>query len=396
MNEKILCVDDDFNILQAYKRILHKDFAIEIAEDGQSGLDAVRARGPFAVVVSDLRMPGMDGIQFLAAVRECATDSVRIMLTGRADLSTAIAAVNEGNIFRFLTKPCSSEMLSKALHAALEQHRLITAERLLLKKTLLGSVQVLTETLSLVNPTAFSRASRIKGYVKHIATQLRLPNAWQFELAALLSQIGCVTLPPEVLDKVYTGQPLSPDEQEMFTAHPKIASDLLAKIPRLESVAHMIAGQQIPPPIDRMRADEPMQKDPIALGAHMLKVALDLDRLVASGASAKAAIAAMRERPDHYLPSFLDALDNIEVDQAPKVMKTVWVRELTPFMTLDEDIRAKSGSLLLAKGHQLTPSIIERLRNFARTAGVVEPFRVLLPRETSQPESTRESKKGAQ
>jgi CheY-like chemotaxis protein len=383
MSEKILCVDDDLNILQAYKRILHKEFVIEIAKDGQSGLAVMRTRGPFAVVVSDLRMPGMDGIQFLAAVRECAPETVRVMLTGRADLDSAMAAVNEGYIFRLLTKPCSPEMLSKALHAALEQHRLITAERLLLKKTLLGSIQVLTETLSLANPMAFSRASRIKGYVKHMATQLCLPNVWQFELAALLSQIGCVTLPLDILDKVYAGQPLSPDEHKMFAAHPHIASDLLSKIPRLEAVAHMIAGQQTPPPIDYTRADGSPQEDMVALGAHLLKTALDFDQRVACGASLPDALAEMRKRSELYLSSLLDALESIELEKTDKVIKTVRVRELTPFMILDEDIRAQNGSLLLARGQQLTPSMVERLRNFARTAGVVEPFRVLVPREAA-------------
>ena len=240
MSEKILCVDDDANILQAYQRILHKEFAIETAKQGRAGLEAIRTRGPFAVIVSDLRMPEMDGIHFLTAVRECAPESVRIMLTGQADLNTAIAAVNEGNIFRFLTKPCPPETLGKALRAALEQHRLMEAERVLLKKTLIESVQVLTETLGLVNPAAFTRTSRVKRYVKHMAAQLHLPDVWQFELAAMLSQIGCVTLPPDVFDKVYAGQPLSKDEQQMFSDHPKVASNLLAKIPRLEAIACMI------------------------------------------------------------------------------------------------------------------------------------------------------------
>lgn len=386
MTEKILCVDDDTNILEAYRRVLGKQFAIETALEGKSGLEAIHTRGPFAVVVSDLRMPGMDGIQFLAAVRECAPNSVRVMLTGRADLDAAIAAVNEGNIFQFLTKPCSPARLAKALEASLEQHRLITAERGLLKKTLTGSVQLLTEILSLVNPAAFSRASRIKHYVGHMATQLHLPNVWQFELAAMLSQIGCITLPPDTLDKVYAGQPLSDKEQEMFASHPTVGYTLLSKIPRLESVARMIKGQQQPFG-DCTLTDDPKQKDTIALGAQMLKVALDFDQLVTHDTSPKVALAEMRRRQDNYLPSLLAALDNIEVDKADRTVRTVRVHELNTSMILDEDIRAGSGLLLVARGQKVTQAVLERLRSLTGIVGVVEPFRVLIPRQAPQQET---------
>ena len=72
MTKKILCVDDDPNILQGYKRALRKDFDISIAEGGEPGLALIAQEGPFAVIVSDMRMPGMDGVQFLSRVKETA------------------------------------------------------------------------------------------------------------------------------------------------------------------------------------------------------------------------------------------------------------------------------------------------------------------------------------
>ncbi len=237
MSEKVLFVDDDPNVLAAYTRILRRQFTLETALGGEEGLEAIESQGPFAVVVADMRMPGMDGIQFLAHVKERAPDTVRIMLTGNADLQTAIDAVNEGNIFRFLVKPCPSETLSHALRAAIEQYHLVTAERELLEKTLTGSVRLLTELLSMVNPAAFSQASRLRRYVRHIAVQLRLPNAWQFEVAAMLSQIGAITLPRQLFEKVQNQQPLTGEERRMYASHPAIGARLLANIPRLESIA---------------------------------------------------------------------------------------------------------------------------------------------------------------
>jgi signal transduction histidine kinase len=145
MSEKILCVDDEPNILEAYQRALRREFEIEIALGGEQGLAAVESRGPFAVIVSDMRMPGMDGVQFLSKVKEKAPDSIRIMLTGYADQHTAIEAVNEGNIFRFLTKPCPPEVLAKALGAGIQQYRLAMAEKNLLEWMLSGNIPMMKD-----------------------------------------------------------------------------------------------------------------------------------------------------------------------------------------------------------------------------------------------------------
>ena len=208
MTRNILCVDDEPNLLSAIERQFRKRFEITTALGPELALRAIAERGPFAVVVSDLRMPRMDGIQFLARVRQISPDTVRIMLTGQADLTDAIEAVNQGNIFQFLAKPSPPDMLGRAFESALEQHGLIQAERELLERTLTGSVEVLSEILSLVNAPAFGRAQRIRRYVAHIVTALGLPNRWQYELAALLSLIGCVTVPVDILDKIHAFEPL--------------------------------------------------------------------------------------------------------------------------------------------------------------------------------------------
>src|SRR5437870_13752231 len=119
MSEKILFVDDDANILAALQRQLRKQFSIHTSTDASRALESFETSGPYAVIVSDMRMPGMDGVQFLSKVRQRAPDSVRIMLTGNADQQTAVDAVNEGAIFRFLTKPCSTEVLACVLSAGI-------------------------------------------------------------------------------------------------------------------------------------------------------------------------------------------------------------------------------------------------------------------------------------
>ncbi|MCK5557321.1 MAG: response regulator, partial [Candidatus Hydrogenedentes bacterium] len=321
-------------------------------------------------------MPGMDGIQFLTTAKERTPDSVRMMLTGNADQQTAIDAVNEGSIFRFLTKPCPPEKLAATIEAGIEQYRLIVAERELLEKTLSGSVKVLTEILSLVNPTAFSRASRIRRYVKHIVQHLKLSRLWQFELAAMLSQIGCVTLPYDVLNKIYARRALSDDEEKMFSSHPTVGAELLTHIPRLEPIARMIAEQQRPFEDYPSSEDLSEQEPTTVLGSQILKVALDFDQLIAQGMSCGEAASVLSRRESDYNPKVVAALQDYREKEAGDVVKTVKVRELNTRMIIDEDVKAKNGVLLVGKGHEVTYPVLARLRNFSRGVGVVEPFRV--------------------
>ena len=129
MSNRVLFVDDDPKILAAFQRQLRKKVVIETVESGAEGLEVLRRDGPFSLVVTDYCMPSMNGIEFLGRAREIAPETVRIMLTGSADLGAAIQAVNQGNIFRFLTKPCSPENLLEAVQAGIHEYRRTHKER---------------------------------------------------------------------------------------------------------------------------------------------------------------------------------------------------------------------------------------------------------------------------
>ena len=123
MNKKILFVDDDINVLNGFKRTYRKKYDVTIATSGEEGLRLIKeAKEEFAVIISDMKMPEMNGIEFLTEVKRLVPDSIRIMLTGNVDLSTAIHAVKEGNIYRFLTKPCKQEILISTIEAAVKLH----------------------------------------------------------------------------------------------------------------------------------------------------------------------------------------------------------------------------------------------------------------------------------
>lgn len=376
MSERILCIDDDPNILAAYQRQLRKRFEIDVAESAREGLRLLNEQGPYAVIVTDLSMPGMSGIEFLARARDLSPGSVRMMLTGNATEQNAIEAVNSVNVFRFLSKPCLPEAFARALEAGLEQHRLVTAEKELLEKTLSGSIRVLTETLALVNPAAFGRSSRLKRFVRHIARQIKLRDLWQYELAAMLSQLGCVTLPSGTVERIYAGEAIDQEEQEAYASHPGVGARLLASIPRLEVVAGMIEGQNRP--WSPGPAGATYGRDPVATGASLLHVAIDFDDRLGRGQGGEAALAEMRHRGE-YDPTLLAALENIHLLENQFELRLVRVSELRLHMILDADVRARTGILLMARGQDVTYSVMECLRNFASRVGIVEPLRVLVP-----------------
>jgi FixJ family two-component response regulator len=134
VSDKILFVDDEASALDGYRRILRQDFSLSTALSGEEGLVTLRSTGPYAVVISDMRMPGMNGSEFLAQARTKSPDSVRMLLTGQADLDSAIDAVNRGNIYRFLTKPCEKESLVEAILSGVAQYNAAVAEKELVRK----------------------------------------------------------------------------------------------------------------------------------------------------------------------------------------------------------------------------------------------------------------------
>jgi len=134
MLEKILFVDDEPQVLEGFRRLLQPEFQIETATSGAEALAKLEDYGPYAVVVCDMRMPEMDGLQLLRKIKTRFPDVVRVMLTGNVDQETAVKAVNEGNVFRFLNKPCDEHILSQTLHASLVMYRLDTHKDSLLEQ----------------------------------------------------------------------------------------------------------------------------------------------------------------------------------------------------------------------------------------------------------------------
>ena len=378
MTNRVLFVDDEQNVLDGIRRALRKDVDLEIAVGGEEGLRILREAGPFAVVVSDMRMPNMSGPQFLAKVRELSPDTVRMVLSGQAEMESTIAAVNDGHIYRFMTKPCEPEQLLAAVEAGLRQYRLITGERELLEKTLGGAVRMLTEILGITNPPAYSRASRIQRYAEHISASLNVEHHWQLRLAAMLSQIGCVALPPDTIAKMYAGETLTAEEDKLYRAHPDLAGRLLAEIPRMEDVAAIVASQA--EAAGHKNPPDGLEKwDVVALGRVILRGACEFDRLLTSGMKPALALDALRAPALALPPQVIEALRQVPAVGGQTVTRLLNLQDLAPGMVVDQDVLSTKGLRLVPQGQAVTRTLLERLRSVAAGVGVVEPFRVQIP-----------------
>ena len=307
---KILCVDDEKNVLDGLSRTLRSLFIVETAIGGRLGLEVLKSKGPFVVVTSDLRMPLMDGIEFLARAREVAPDTIRVLLTGQGDLDAAVSAINDGNIFRFLTKPCPTGVLVRSLMACAEQYRLLTVEKVLLEQTLRGSIKTLTEILALTNPNAFGRATRVQRSVTEIMDHFKIAETWPVEVAAMFSQIGYVALPPKTQEKIYRGACLTHAEVEMVDRIPAVVEQLLANIPRLELVREILRLYPRDYAGSGSAATTTMGQD-LPWGARALKIALDCDILESESESDNHPFDILRSRIGCYDPVILETFAEI-------------------------------------------------------------------------------------
>ena len=374
MQERILLVDDDSNVLDGYRRSLSREFLLETALGPEQAVPLIEKNGPYAVIVSDMRMPGMNGIELLSSVKTSSPDTIRVILTGNADLETAINAINEGSIFRFLIKPCAREVMAKTLTAALMQYRLVTAEKDLLEQTLRGSIHVLTEVLSLVNPAAFGRAERARRYIRHVVKAMKLGNPWQYEVAAMLSQLGCVTLAPQTIEAVYKGETLTPNEQAQYAAHPSVAYDLLSKIPRLEPIAWMIEHQNGPVP-----TEGGPEKADIRRGAEILRLILAYEDSIHKGASRSETVHRLARVNPNFSPAFFEALVSLDPHAEEEQVKQCRVEELAPGMIIQQEIRGVDGSLIISQGQEVTSTVISKLKNLQARAAISGAITVSLP-----------------
>jgi response regulator RpfG family c-di-GMP phosphodiesterase len=370
----ILCVDDEARIVEGLTLHLRKEYQVHTALSGEEGLKKLKEIGDVAVVISDMRMPGMDGAVFLKRVMRSYPEATRILLTGEPGRDAAVLAINEGQIYRFLTKPCAPEQLKAAVESAVIQHRLVCAERVLLRETLIGCIHALIDVLAITNPVAFGRAKRITRLAMQFADSLGCSGYWQLEAATMLSQIGYLSLPVELVEKLYYGEKLTPEEQTLAEGVPQVANKLLDHIPRLEPVLQILAAVSY--------TDEQLCKlgeGTIGLGAIILSLVLDYDTLVTQGHSTDVAVQTIRGKGARYGETLVEKFAAmLGASSGANEVREIPLRVVRPGMIIMQDLRTSMGTLLVPRGFEVSETFLQRLHNFG--SGMLdEKIKVLVP-----------------
>ena len=363
---RVLCVDDEPYVLDGLKRSLRARYDIVTTTEPAEALARLAEEGNgFAVIISDMRMPQLTGVEVLERAKTVAPDTTRVLLTGDADIHGAMAAINQGHVFRFLLKPCPPLDLEATVRAAAEQHRLVHAERELLEATLKGSVDALMDTLGMAQPALFSRAGRLRRLAGNLCEKLAVPDAWQVEVAAQMGEIGAITLPPSVIPALEGGTPATEAEALMIARLPGLADSLLARIPRLEAVREIVRHQL---PTDRNPVTPLAAAAPE--GARLLQAVREYDALVWRGMPADLAVAALSARKIHSR-EVLVALAEVGGMRLPsEAVREIDVEELAVGQELADDLYSAKGLMLVGRGQVITERLLVRVRNYEMTTGL--------------------------
>lgn len=371
---RLLCVDDEPFILDGLKLNLRKAFDIATESDSLEAIKRVQSGERFDIVISDMRMPKADGAEVLAAVKNAQPKTIRVLLTGHADIDAAMRAVNDGKIARYVTKPVEAGHLQEILLSLIEKSKQENVTTDVLQRTVGGIVRTLADILAMLNPAAFGTTIRLRRPVRVLADALGLDDAWEFEIAALLSKLGCVALPRELLERRDSGIEISLAERRRYREHPEVAAKLMAQIPRFEGVTAIIKRQDqaLTPELFELPFKElprPLQGAVLIQTAqHFLgDVPENLENLQPTDF----------DPPIH--PEVLAHINKVTSLEERRSRKQCQVEDLSTGMRLEAEVQTTSGVVIARAGQELTYPMLERIRRFADSPGLSVPIDVSLP-----------------
>lgn len=374
----VMIVDDNPANLKLLEDLLRGLYEVRSFPLGRLALAAAEHEPPDLILL-DINMPEMNGYQvceklkstsplagipviFLSAL-DAVEDKVRGFRSGGAD---------------YISKPFQFEEVQARIETHLRLRRTQKSECELLERTLSGALASLLDLVQITSPMLVLRSQAVREIVRHISRRMGLADAWQFEIAAMLCLLGSIVMPNDLFERAYLGQELSPDENQVFRAHPAAGARLISNIPRMEVVAEIVRLHRDPeavaPGAERVK-----------LGVQMLQLSMELDRKLLQGIECPAAIDQLRAS-GNFNSKMLDALDGFSLPKTEFALQSLPVQELRAGMVLDEDIIATTTGLsVLKQGMLLSPTWIDRLGNFAKTSGVQERVRVRVPKAPGIP-----------
>lgn len=380
MLNRVLFVDDDTRLLETMERNFCFDLDLATADSGIAALEKLKAGEEYSVVVSDMRMPRMNGVEFIQQARKLAFDTVYIMLTGNQDVVTAMQAVNDGQVFRFLNKPCKTSEIRRAIDAAQKQYQLVAGEKELLQKTFVGSVSVLTDVLDSLDPNLTHQSQRVDSIMKSCEDALGVAGGWEYRLAARLGLLGLALLPNQQREAFRRVDPSGPEGKRLLEQVLSTSARLIERIPRLGGVVQIL---QQPAPVDGSVSHDWLDGPCLELGVTLLRVAIHWTAMIDRGGKP---VLAMKELENAY-PELSTTIRSRLLETYTTVSESrpvkIGVEDFVEGMVLYEDLVSRDGTVLARNGQRLTHAVIEKLRLFSSGDEGLGPVAVV---ESSCPE----------
>ena len=398
----ILFVDDEKSILSSLRRLFRTSpYKILIANSGAEGLELFK-QNKIDLVVSDMRMPQMDGAQFLTEVANKWPETIRILLTGYSDLESTIAAVNQGKIYRYLSKPWEENDLRMTIEQALEKKVLEKERDSLLKiterqndelkklnnelekkvekrteqlrNTFHDVISIFTQLVELREKKSVGHSRRVASLSKKIANKLNLDKKQKNDIyiASLLHDLGKVGLSDGILKKYQCD--LTEEEQALLEKHAVTGPAILMSLPLLENAANMIRSHH--ERFDGKGYPDGLTLNQIPMGSRIIMIANDFDNLLTGISNGKPinqdeAVEQLKEESGKaYDPNVFNAFCQVIKDgYEQKVNVTelmVTTEELQAGMVLIKDLITPEGLMLLSSGLELTEQLISKIKGFEK------------------------------
>ncbi len=356
---QILCIDDDPDVLAGLQLSLRGLGEVHVVSDGEQALTLAAGLPRLAVVLCDMRMPGLSGDEVLARFRQQWPLVTRLLLTGYSDLDAAIRAINQGRLFRFLNKPCPRDVLQQAVNDALEHHRLLCAERELLEQTVRGCMQALVDALAMASPASYGQAQRLSSLIQQVGEHCRHEAGWATTMAAMLANLGLVSLRPALQEKVLHGLALDAGEMQELERGHRRAMALLDSIPRIQPVRQLLC--LIEPALAEGLVIGPAERQRLAPQVQLIRLVRRYVQLEAAGMAAQQALARLQAE----LPEDAELIEALRVALGPQA-DIDRLLELSPDMlragmVLARAVHTGHGLLLAPAGYQINDSFVERL-----------------------------------
>ena len=348
----VLFIDDDPNILRGIKRNLGRRFNICTSETVDEALALIELND-FPVVVSDMQMPNMNGADFLILVKQLSPSTVRILLTGESKMQDAIKAINESGIYKFLTKPCPSELLIETVEQAMKLHSSNRLEQLILDKTVKGITLILVDVFKMVSPQIFKRNFTIIKKLREVLKNKRRFKRWDLEIACLLMYLGSVHYRFSDYDHMYKSENMSKVLLK--------SSEMLKKVPKFEYVSEILCNLSI-----LYQGGNDIKK--IDGESELLKLMIDYEYL---------------KNDSRFLIKMRNLYSDKVTDEFPELFekslyeKSVSFDEVKLGHSVVQDVKTNSGAIIVKQGEIVSPRILSTVKIFGSKGLLVEPIIVL-------------------